>query len=86
MVISGLNYTAFDLAVYASQRRSPGAPGLARLCRTGLVTRRVSMKGFTLRDDSPFPRFLAQGHHTQLSIRYPGAKHMHNRAHSLRRT
>jgi len=34
---------------------------LARLCRTGLVTRRVSMKGFTFWDDSPFPSFLAQG-------------------------
>ena len=52
MVISGLNHTAFDLAVYASQCRLP-APRktrfrlLARLCRTGLVTRRVPMKGFT---------------------------------------
>jgi hypothetical protein len=34
---------------------------LARLCRTGLVTRRVSMRGFTFCDDSPFPSFLAQG-------------------------
>src|SRR5208282_225383 len=34
---------------------------LARLCRTGLVTRRVSTKGFTLLDDSPFPSFVAQG-------------------------
>jgi hypothetical protein len=33
---------------------------LARLCRTGLVTRRVSMKGFTFCDDSPFPSFVAQ--------------------------
>ena len=31
---------------------------LARLCRTGLVTHRVSMKGFTFCDDSPFPSFL----------------------------
>jgi hypothetical protein len=33
---------------------------LARLCRTGLVTRRVSTKGFTFCDDSPFPSFVAQ--------------------------
>ena len=33
---------------------------LARLCRTGLVTRRVSMKGFTFWDDPPFPSFVAQ--------------------------
>ena len=33
---------------------------LARLCRTGLVTRRVSMKGFTFYNDPPFPSFLAQ--------------------------
>ncbi len=66
MVISGLNHTAFDLAVYAS--RGDGLPArrktrfrlLARLCRTGLDTRGVSMKGFTFCDDSPFPSFLAQ--------------------------
>ena len=51
--ISGLNHTAFDLAVYASQvtvTRSPRKTRfrlLAQLCRTGLVTRRVPMKGFT---------------------------------------
>jgi hypothetical protein len=33
---------------------------LAGLCRAGLVTRRVSMKGFTFCDDSPFPSFLAR--------------------------
>ena len=33
---------------------------LARLYRTGLVTRRASMKGFTFYNDSPFPSFLAQ--------------------------
>jgi hypothetical protein len=32
---------------------------LARLCRAGLDTRRVPMKGFTC--DPPFPSFLAQG-------------------------
>jgi hypothetical protein len=34
---------------------------LARLCRTGSGTRRVSLNGFTLRNDSPFPSFVAQG-------------------------
>ena len=52
VLISGLNHTAFDLAVYASQGKSPTTAQtrfrlLAQLCRTGLVTRRVSMKGFT---------------------------------------
>ena len=52
MVISGLNHTAFDLSRFAVAVTRPHARLasrlLARLCRTGLVTRRVSMKGFTL--------------------------------------
>jgi hypothetical protein len=51
VVISGLNHTAFDLAAAATVARLHARLAsrlLARLCRTGLVTRRVSMKGFTL--------------------------------------
>ncbi len=40
---------------------------LARLCRTGLVTRRVPMKGFTFCDDSPFPSFLCKVKHVPIS-------------------
>ena len=46
---------------------------LARLYRTGLITRTVSMKGFTFLDNSPFPSFLGA---TQcVSYRPPGAKY-----------
>jgi hypothetical protein len=54
LVISGLKHTTFNLAVcpLRSDGRLPARKTrfrlLARLCRTGLVTRRVSMKGFTL--------------------------------------
>jgi hypothetical protein len=53
LVFSGLNHTAFDLAVYASQDGSPhhharlASRLLARSYRTGLATRRVPIKGFT---------------------------------------
>ena len=52
VVISGLNRTAFDLAVYASQGWSPTHHArlrfrlLVRLYRTGLVTRRVPSERF----------------------------------------
>ena len=53
VLISGLNRTAFDLAVYASQGWSPTHPPrktrfrlLVRLYRTGLVTRRVPSERF----------------------------------------
>ena len=64
--ISGLNRTAFDLAVYASQGWSPThharlASGCwSRLYRTGLVTRRVPSERFQASDYPPFPSFLAQ--------------------------
>ena len=63
MIISGLNHTARSLAVYASQRRVTPAPRktrfrlLARLCRAGLVTRRVPTKGFRVTSLPPFPSF-----------------------------
>jgi hypothetical protein len=53
LVFSGLNHTAFDLAVYASQDGSPhhharlASRLLVRFYRTGLVTRRVPIKGLT---------------------------------------
>ena len=62
MTISGLNHTARSLAVYASQCRVTPAPRktrfrlLARLCRAGLVTRKVPSKGFRL-SLPPFPSF-----------------------------
>jgi len=48
---SGLNHTAFDLAVYASQDRSPGPTQDSLLAAGpalpgGIGTRRVPMKGF----------------------------------------
>ena len=51
-----------------STLRSEGRPSprktrfrlLARLCRTGLVTRWVSIERFHILDDSPFPSFLSQ--------------------------
>jgi hypothetical protein len=57
-VISGLHHTASGLAVYASQCGIAPAPRktrfrlLAKLCRTGLVTRRVPTKGFHVRPTS----------------------------------
>jgi hypothetical protein len=52
-VFSGLNHTAFDIAVYASQDGSPhhnarlASRLLRKFYRTGLVTRRVPIRGFT---------------------------------------
>jgi hypothetical protein len=52
LALSGLYRTALALAVYASQSRVTPRPRktrfrlLARLCRTGLFTRRVPSKGF----------------------------------------
>ena len=55
--ISGLNHTAFDLAVYASRGGHPPPRKtrfrlLARLYRTGLVTRRVPDERFQAVDIS----------------------------------
>ena len=67
VLISGLNRTAFDLAVYASQGWSPHPPRktrfrlLVRLYRTGLVTRRVPSERFQVSDYPPFPSFLGRG-------------------------
>jgi hypothetical protein len=75
LVFSGLSHTAFDLAVYASQDGSPhhharlASRLLAQFYRTGLVTRRVPIKGFTSEMILLFRVCLAQGHHTQLSTR-----------------
>jgi hypothetical protein len=49
MVISGLNHAAFDLrfaGVVTHPPRKIRFRPLARLCRTGLVTRRVPYKRF----------------------------------------
>ena len=71
MVISGLNHTAFDLAVYASRGRSPGPtqdslPAAGPALPEGFGYPQGSDERFHICDDSPFPSFLAQGHHTQL--------------------
>jgi hypothetical protein len=70
MVISGLNHTAFDLAVYASQGRSPvptqdSLPAAGPALPDGVGYPQGSDERFHICDDSPFPSFLAQGHHTQ---------------------
>ncbi len=69
--LSGLIQPASELAVYASQGGSPHRPRktrfrlLARLCRTGLDTRRAAMKGFRsclpLHKHPPFSSLVAQG-------------------------
>ena len=63
MQISGLNRTRFDLAVYASQWRSPDTtqdslPAAGPALPDGIHTRRVPTKGFKQRYP-PFPSFLA---------------------------
>ena len=69
MVISGLNHTAFDLAVYASRRWSPiptqdSLPAAGPALPDGLGYPQGSHERFHICDDPPFPSFLAQGHHT----------------------
>jgi hypothetical protein len=63
MQISGLNRTRFDLAVYASQWRSPDTtqdslPAAGPALPDGIHTRRVPTKGFK-QCYPPFPSFLA---------------------------
>ncbi len=69
--LSRLNRTALGLAVYASPgavtrtRRKTRFRPLAKRYRTGLITRRVPMKGFRIASyaSSSFPKlYLAQGH------------------------
>ena len=63
-VISGLNSTAWALAVYASpsplrcRRRKTRFRLLAKLCRAGLATCKIPMKGFRRAPymSSPFPK------------------------------
>ena len=67
VVISGLNRTAFDLAVYASQGWSPAHHArLASGCWPGSTGRDwlpagFHLKGFTASNYPPFPSFLARG-------------------------
>ena len=65
MVISGLNHTAFDLAVYASQGRSPATtqdslPAAGPALPDGIGYPQGSDERFHIAD-SPFPSFVAQG-------------------------
>src|SRR4029077_1832572 len=65
-LISGLNHTAFDLAVYASQGRSPATtqdslPAAGPALPDGIGYPQGSDERFHICDDSPFPSFLAQG-------------------------
>ena len=64
-VISGLNRTAFDLAVYASQWKSPATaqdslPAAGPALPDGVGCPQGSYERFHIYD-SPFPSFLAQG-------------------------
>jgi hypothetical protein len=64
--ISGLNHTAFDLAVYASRWRSPATaqdslPAAGPALPDGIGYPQGSNERFHICDDSPFPSFLAQG-------------------------
>src|SRR5437763_6868002 len=64
-LISGLNHTAFDLAVYASQWRSPAPtpdslPAAGPALPDGIGYPQGSDKRFHVWDDPPFPSFLAQ--------------------------
>ena len=67
VVISGLNRTAFDLAVYASQGRSPTHHArLASGCWSGSTGRDwlpagFHLKGFKFPGYPPFPSFLRRG-------------------------
>ena len=61
LIISGLSHTAFDLAVYASQGKSPGPTQDSLLAAGpalpgGSDTRWVPMKGFRVRGSSSFPK------------------------------
>jgi hypothetical protein len=63
--ISGLNHTAFDLAVYASQGRSPATtqdslPAAGPALPDGIGYPQGSDKRFHIGDDPPFPSFLTQ--------------------------
>ena len=59
LVLSGLNHTTFDLTVYASQDGSPHrharlASGCWSSLKGGILTRRVSAKGFRVESLPPF--------------------------------
>ena len=65
--ISGLNHTAFDLAVYASQWKSPAPtqdslPAAGPALPDGIGYPQGSDKRFHIASDPPFPSFVAQGH------------------------
>jgi len=65
MKISGLNHTAFDLAVYASQGRLPATTQDSLPGRWSSSTGRDWLPaGFQRKvshNDPPFPSFVAQG-------------------------
>jgi len=68
--ISRLNHIAFDLAVYASQRKSPATtqdslPAAGPALPDGIGYPLGSNERFHICDDSPFPSFLAQGRDPQ---------------------
>ena len=70
LVLSGLNHTTFDLAVYASQDGSPHHHArLASGCWSSFATRDSYPQGFSERFQSsslflPSKAYLTQGHHT----------------------
>jgi hypothetical protein len=83
-LLSGLDSTAFALAVYASPSRSPGPTrdallAVGQLYQVGLATHRVSTKGFRVTSLPPFPTY-PDARTTQFSSRAGGENELPRKA------